>query len=127
MTGRILKRCLLSVRVSISVLTISDLHGQMNKQDPTKAHRARSLLTIQSAKPNPAILKAGGQAVTVTLSGTSLGLITAIHVVMNGEVSTCFEVAMVSGSGSSRSFDLKAKADAPAGLYQLRHRAKLDF
>ena len=120
MTWKITKRDLLYVLVSISVLTIPDLPGQMNKQDPATAQRARSLLTIQSAKPNPAILKAGGPAVAVTISGTSLGLITAIQVVTKGEVSTSFDVGMGSGSGSSRSFNLKAKANAPAGRYQLR-------
>ena len=120
MTRRISKRYLFYVLASISVLAIPDLQGQMNKRNPSTAQRARNLLTIQSAKPNPANLEAGGQAVTVTISGTSLGLITAIQVVTKGDVSTSFEVAMGSGSGSSRSFDLKAKADAPAGRYQLR-------
>jgi hypothetical protein len=102
------------------VLTILGLAQERSRKTSSVSLESKDQVTIQSVKPNPVMLEAGGLVVTVTISGTNLDQITAIRVVEQGKLTTPFEAKLGPASAASRTVELKAKAEAAAGRYRLR-------
>lgn len=79
-----------------------------------------SVPTITSVKPEQPTLTAGGKAVSVTLTGTKLNLITSVQILFDCTIVTNVTAQLGESAPTSRQVTLTAKSGAPAGKYQVR-------
>lgn len=103
----------------LAVMPFAFAAGGPDKALP-QSPRSTSQTQVQSVAPQTINLTAGGPAMTVTMTGTGLGNITAIQVIQPGMLAEGFEITLAPSSATARAFDIKATSKAAVGEYQLR-------
>ena len=78
------------------------------------------LPVVQSVTADHPTLAAGGEPVTITLTGNSLNLITSVQVVQNGQAVPNLTARLGAAAAASRQVTLNAQSGAPSGKYQVR-------
>jgi hypothetical protein len=96
------------------------LAGSEPTENRIQSAQVSSQTSVQAITPRTIALTAGGATVTATMTGTGLGNISAVQVVLQGRPAPGFEVKLAPPSSSARSFDIKALSSAEPGNYQVR-------